>query len=105
MTQTHDLGCVHCVEEHLSLEYIALTGTIPSEIFSMTNLGTCNGGTLAFSDCLIKCVFFFTADELGLDGNRLTGTIATEFGHLERLSTSCGGGGGTAMRPFANLDS
>ena len=53
----------------------------------------------------LSVCFFFTADELGLDGNRLTGTIATEFGHLERLSTSCGGGGGTAMRPFANLDS
>jgi hypothetical protein len=82
----------------LSLFGNDLTGTIPSQIALMSNLGESSVGWLLVVMIVLSCVFFIvlscllvilhSKDELGLSKNSLTGTITSHLGLLSNLSES-----------------
>ena len=65
-----------------------LTGTIPSEIFSMTRLGmSFVGMEVGYGWVCLMSVLFSTAESLILTDNEIAGTIGTEIGRLRNLRT------------------
>ena len=67
---------------------LGLTGTIPSEIFSMTRLGmSFVGMEVGYGWVCLMSVLFSIAESLTLEDNEIAGTIGTEIGRLQDLRT------------------
>jgi high-affinity nickel permease len=75
----------------------SLTGTIPSEVGLMSNLGESSVVWLLVVMIVLSCVFHCTlmlachihsTDTLALSGNSLTGTIPSEVGLMSNLCES-----------------
>jgi ABC-type uncharacterized transport system permease subunit len=82
----------------LSLDGNSLTGTIPSKIAMMSNLGESSVVWLLVVMIVLSCVFFivlscllviiYSTAELYLSSNSLTGTIPTQIALLSNLCES-----------------